>query len=112
VLESPLRVRVALFGSPALDVSKVDRSSLSFAGAAAQRSALLDVNRDGVRDLVAVFETRNMVLSTKSANARLLGSLRSSQSIQGQAPVTVVAPGKELRDSLERRRCEPIPAID
>jgi hypothetical protein len=77
-------VQVALLGDPAFDVSQVDVSSLKFIGAAPVRTTELDVNADGIPDLLLTFDAAKLRLSPDSSTGRLSGWLKNSQAFVGE----------------------------
>jgi hypothetical protein len=90
-LGSPATVEVAVLGSATFDVTKVDRTSLRFAGAAPRSTQIRDVNHDGRDDLVGNFAMNSLHLSPASTTASLVGALRSSQAFGGTDSITLVS---------------------
>jgi hypothetical protein len=89
--DSPDDVPVAVFGSPSLDVTQIDASTVRLASAPAHRDvALQDLNADGRQDAILRFPMDDMVVAPQTTSVLLLGALLSSQAIQGQTPVAVV----------------------
>jgi len=89
-LRSHGNVPVAVLGASNFDVSTVDPTSVSFAGAPAQRWAFEDVNRDGVDDLVLHFDTQSLGLDSTSTQATLTGWTVDAVPISGTNSVTIV----------------------
>jgi hypothetical protein len=90
-------VTVAVHGSAAFDVFKVDAATLWFAGApvaldgsGAPRATGEDVNGDGVPDLVAQFETAALQLQVGDDEASLAGRTLAGRRFHGTDGVRVI----------------------
>jgi len=90
---------VAVLGSEAFDVARVDPGSLWFAGAAVERDAAGaprvgtdDVDGDGRDDLVAHFATADLQLDPGSLEATLAGETVDGARFHGTDAVRVIAP--------------------
>jgi hypothetical protein len=88
---------VAVHGSAAFDVAKVDTATLWFAGApvaldggGAPRTSSSDVNGDGVPDLVAKFETAALELRVGDDEASLAGRTLAGRRFHGTDAVRVI----------------------
>jgi hypothetical protein len=88
---------VAVHGSAAFDVAKVDAATLWFAGApvaldagGAPRASSSDVNGDGLPDLVASFETTSLELVVGDTEASLAGFTTAGRRFHGTDAVRVI----------------------
>lgn len=87
---------VALLGSDSLAVTEVDTSSLAFGPAGAQprgKEWLVDVNADGLTDLLLHFRTRETGIAFGDTQACLTGETLEGTRFQGCDSVRVVACG-------------------
>lgn len=84
------KVNVAMFSQYKLSATRVNPSSVRFAGAAPARYADMDVNGDGKVDRVYTFAVRNTGLATSSTSAQLTGTMVSGREIWGTDSVKVV----------------------
>ena len=103
-LKSHGHLRVAVLGGPALDVRRIDATTIMLAGVAVDRRgprkaprlavSIDDVNRDGHPDLIAVFEIEDLVdggaLTGATTALTLSASLTDGTQIQGTDSVRVV----------------------
>lgn len=88
------RFKVALLASPSLSPAEIDPASLAFGPSgvpATGRVRLRDVNRDGVRDLVARFALGDGGLGSGRVDACVEGSLRDGRRFVGCDDVFVRA---------------------
>jgi hypothetical protein len=88
-------VPVALLGSAEFDVSQMDTSTVAFgrmheAGTAAVKFSSEDVNKDGFRDLVFGFKTREIGLQPGDTEACLHVSLVDGTFFCGHDAVIVI----------------------
>lgn len=96
-------VPVAILGTKTFDASKVDPTTVTFAGAhVAKRPngtlmySMEDVNQDGIMDMVLHFNTQDLrkdhggQLDTSSRTATLQGQLKDGTAIIGTAPVHIL----------------------
>jgi hypothetical protein len=86
---SSATVRVAVFGSEHLDVSQVDKASLRFHDDRPLRIDAMDVNGDGIPDLLLEFRKHDVRLSSHATRARLTGWLQNSRALVGEEAVSV-----------------------
>lgn len=84
-------VQVAVLGDASFDVSQVEPSSLKFAGAAPVSATVLDVNGDGVPDLLLTIDAARTKLTPHATRGRLSGWLRNSQAFFGEQDIRVVS---------------------
>jgi len=92
-------IPVAILSAPGFDASEIEPASLVLAGALAARGAgqrpfsqLLDVDGDGLLDLLVQFRAR--ALSPEAdGTVRLAGRSGSGQEIEGSDVVAIVSPG-------------------
>lgn len=86
------KVPVAILSSATFDAALVDVSMVRFAGAAAtdQPPAYVDVNGDGLMDLVLHFETQDLVLADGAMRARLTGRTLDGMPFGGVDSVKLV----------------------
>jgi hypothetical protein len=103
-LKSHGHLQVAVLGGPALDVRRIDATTIMLEGIAVDRRgprkaprlavSIDDVNRDGHPDLVAVFEIEDLVdggaLTGATTALTLSASLTDGTQIQGTDSVRVV----------------------
>jgi hypothetical protein len=89
-LRSRRAVRVAVLSTPTFAADRIVVDTLRFAGASPVRSALRDVNRDGLVDLVVRFRARELRLTPDSTAATLTGETSSGATITGTDSVEVV----------------------
>lgn len=88
---------VAVHGSAAFDVARVDRATLWFAGAPVAldagglpRAEIADVNGDGIPDLLASFETEALKLRVGDEEASLAGRTKAGRRFHGTDAVRVI----------------------
>jgi hypothetical protein len=87
---------VAVLGSAAFDVTRVDPASVYFAGAPVTLNQGVpttftdDVNGDGIADLVATFDTRALQLKIRDTSASLAGKTRAGRRFHGTDAVRVI----------------------
>ena len=88
---------VAVLGSETLDVTTIDVSSLTFAGAsvAVKKNGTLqysyeDVNDDGFTDLVLHFNTQDLDLTADSTEATLSGLSTTDRCLSGTDAIVIV----------------------
>lgn len=88
-------VSVAILGSESFDVSEVDRSTLSFGpqAAAALAAHAIDIDRDGVPDLVASYSIPEVGLAYGDTQACVTGSTARGRTFEGCDAVTTLRPG-------------------
>jgi hypothetical protein len=80
---------VAVLSTPDFDAAEVDPTTVTFAGAVAQRSSMQDVNGDGLLDQVFQFATPDLKLSVADTEATLDGRTYSGLRVRGTAAVRV-----------------------
>ena len=80
---------VAILSTPTFDAADVDPSTVTFAGAVAQRSSMSDVNGDGLLDQVFQFATQELKLSVTDTQATLDGRTFGGLRVRGSGPVKV-----------------------
>ena len=73
----------------------VDPTTVTFAGAPAIKSKLMDVNFDGYTDLLLNFSIQALNLDKFSAEATLAGMTYDDIDIEGTDSVTIVTKGKK-----------------
>jgi len=88
---NPGQISVAILGSPQLDVSQIEPSSLRMHRAAATGTRIADVNGDGIPDLLATFDLFSMRLNPAATHARVTGWMKDSRAIFGEDRITVLA---------------------
>src|SRR5262249_42461823 len=99
------RIPVVVFGSPSLDVHRIDPSTLVLSGAAVTKNddgtiaSYRDVDGDGVIDLVASFPASWMRLGTNSTRATLSARTVEGTVLWGTGPVV---PVESLRAARRR----------
>ncbi len=81
---------VAILTTETFDASKVDSSSVRFAGASPTRRALQDVDADGDVDLLLQFQRRGLKLNADSTRVLLTGQTRDKQLFIGTGEITIV----------------------
>lgn len=86
---------VAVLGSPDLDVSTIDPTTVLFAGAAPVRWVVCDTNSDAIPDLLFHFEIQALNLTDESQEATLNGQTLDGVVIEGQDSVRIVPKGKK-----------------
>jgi hypothetical protein len=103
-LKSHGHLRVAVLGGPALNVRRIDATTITLEGIAVDfrgprkaprpKVSIDDVNRDGHPDLVAVFEIEDLVdadeLTDATTALTLSASLTDGTTIQGTDSVRVI----------------------
>ena len=103
-LKSHGHLRVAVLGGPALNVRRIDATTITLEGVAVDRRgprkaprpkvSIDDVNRDGHPDLVAVFEIEDLIdggaLTDATTALTLSASLNDGTQIQGTDSVRIV----------------------
>jgi len=80
---------VAVLSTADFDAADVDASTVTFAGAVAQRSSSQDVNGDGRPDQVFQFATQELKLSITDTEATLDGRTFGGLRVRGSGPVKV-----------------------
>ena len=80
---------VAVLSTQDFDAADLDPSSVTFAGAVAQRSAMEDVNGDGLPDRVFQFSTEELKLSPNDTQATLDGRTFGGLRVRGVGAVIV-----------------------
>ena len=101
-------IPVALLSSPAFDALQVDRASLKFGETGTEASLLrchkegIDVNRDGTRDLVCLFDTAKTKFERGDTEGVLTGKTASGASFEGRGWLKVVVE-KRRHDRHEHR---------
>jgi hypothetical protein len=88
---------VAVLTTPDFDASAVDPATVVFAGAAAVRNHLEDVDGDNDRDLLLHFDTQSLGLDASSTEAVLTGVTVNGRQIEGSDSVRIVPPGKPTK---------------
>jgi hypothetical protein len=88
-------VPVAVITSTTFDAALIEPGSVHFAGAAALRSRLHDVDADGDYDMLLHFEQRQLVLSEGDHRGCLNGRLASGQAFEGCDAIVVVTGGSD-----------------
>jgi hypothetical protein len=90
-------VPVIVYGTPTLDASKIDISTLRLAGAGVSRNPQGmfnadegDFNGDGFKDLIVHFDTDDLHFSSNATTARLDGTTLDSRVIWGEDSVRIV----------------------
>jgi len=90
-------IPVAIYGTPTLDASKIDVSTLRLSGAGVSRNNkgkfnadVGDYNRDGFKDLIVHFDTQGLQLAPGASTARLDGTTLDSRVIWGQDSVRLL----------------------
>jgi len=90
-------IPVVIYGTPTLDASKIDISTLRLAGAAVSQNPHGkfnadegDFNGDGFKDLIVHFDTDGLQLSSSATTARLDGTTLDSRVIWGEDSVRIV----------------------
>ncbi len=98
-LASSGEVPVAVLGSATFDASAIDASTLTLAGAhvatkldGTPKSTLVDINGDGVDDLLVRFSAQGLNLAFGDTTAMLEGKLLDGQRIRGSDQVRVLKP--------------------
>jgi hypothetical protein len=89
-LRSHDEVPVTIFGAGDLDVSRIDPTTLRFAGAPPVSIMVSDVNLDGRLDLTARFVMSTLRLAATATSATLTGSLDDSHPFVATGTVRVV----------------------
>lgn len=94
-------VPVAILSHDGFEPMKVDADSLTF-GHDGDEATLhkcqkkgRDINRDGVKDLVCTFSTRNAGFTASDLEGVLKGKMKSGSKIQGKGPLKVVLSKKD-----------------
>ena len=103
------KVAVALLSSKTFNPMRVDRASLRFGADGTERSLLrchsegIDVNRDGKKDLVCLFDLKTAGFEVGDIEGVLTGTV-DGQAFEGHAPLKVYVRGKKHkhREALER----------
>ena len=90
-------VPVVIFSSPTLDATKIDPSTLRFAGASVRTKphgrfqiSFSDQNGDGLRDLIAQFRANELHLKRGDRQAVLEGRTYDNRVIHGVASIRIV----------------------
>jgi hypothetical protein len=85
VVGKPRALPVAIFGSPSLDVRRIDRSSLALGpdGAPARISAPAFLNRDRWKDLLSIFWTPDTGIALGDTQVCLTGRLQNGRALRG-----------------------------
>jgi hypothetical protein len=102
-------VRVAILGTATFDVSTVDAATVRFGAksAAPLRSAIKDVNADGMPDLVLAFRTAETGIQCGDTAASLSGLTNSGQTLKGTDSIqTVGCPQPAEEDDEEEEASE------
>ncbi len=81
---------VALLAGAGLDLETVDATTVTFAGAAAQRWVMEDVDGDGDLDMLFHFRTKDLGLTVSSTTGSLSGLTTIGQPFQGSDSVRIV----------------------
>ena len=87
---SPTLLAVAILGQSDFDVNEIDPMSLRLHKAAAVSTQVVDVNGDGIPDLMATFDMAVMRLHPQAKKVRLSGWLKDSRVIFGEDRIAVV----------------------
>ena len=103
------KIAVALLSSSTFNPMRVDRSSIRFGADGTERSLVrchnegIDVNRDGKKDLVCLFDLKIADFQVGDIEGVLTGTV-DGQPFEGHAPLKVYARGKKHknRENLER----------
>jgi len=83
-------VPVAVLTFRKFDASKVDPSTVTFAGALPVRWTMKDVDHDGDIDMLFHFKTEDLILGENSTEAILIGSTKEGIPIKGTDKVNIV----------------------
>jgi hypothetical protein len=83
-------VPVAILTTHEFDASKVDSSTVAFAGASPVGWTLEDVDDDGDIDMLFHFETQDLILDENSTEAILIGFTQNATPIKGKDTVNIV----------------------
>ena len=89
-LKSNADLPVALLTTPSFDARNADPRSVRFAGAAPLQWRLVDVDRDGDRDLLLRFHIKSLQLTQDSTRATLTGSTTSGLRFAGTDRVKIL----------------------
>ena len=95
-LDSLIPLSVAILSSPSFNATQVKPETVRLSGASVIRlgnaylCGALDVNRDGIPDLVCIVDKRHLVLPADDAVAVLTGQTRSNVSIRGEDSIHIV----------------------
>jgi hypothetical protein len=95
-LDSLIPLAVAILGSPSFNATQVKPDTVRLSGARVIRignvhlCGPLDVNRDGILDLVCVVDKRQLVLPADDAVAVLTAQTRANVSIRGEDSIHIV----------------------
>jgi hypothetical protein len=95
-IDSLVPLVVAILGSPGFDVTQVRPETVQLSGARVIRGengylcVRLDVNRDGIPDLVCTVYKRQLVLPADDAVAVLTGQTRSNMRFRGEDSIHIV----------------------
>jgi hypothetical protein len=102
-VENPINLKsrgvipVLIYGTPTLDASKIDLSTLRLSGAGVSQSPKGkfnaeegDFNSDGFTDLIVHFDAEALQLTPAATMARLDGSTQDLRVIWGQDAVRIV----------------------
>jgi len=95
-LDSLIPLTVAILGSSGFNATQVKPDTVQLSGARVIRlgnvhlCGALDVNRDGIPDLVCVFDKRQLVLPADDAVAVLTGQTRSNVRFRGEDSIHIV----------------------
>jgi len=94
------KIAVALLSSSTFNPMRVDRSSIRFGADGTERSLLrchsegIDVNRDGKKDLVCLFDLKTAGFDVGDIEGVLTGTV-DGQPFEGHAPLKVYVRGKK-----------------
>jgi len=95
-LKSKGVVPVAVLTTDDFDAGTIDPATVEFAGAEPMRSMLKDVDRDGDKDMLFLFRTRQLNLDQDSTEATLTAQINDGTKVSGTDEVRIVP---------SRRRC-------
>ena len=101
-------VPVAVLTTDGFDAGTIDPATVQFAGAAPVRSMLKDVDRDGDKDMLFLFRTRQLDLDQDSTEATLTAQLTGQMTAQSTEQIndgTIVSGTDEVRIVSSRRKC-------
>lgn len=88
-LGAPGALPVALFSTPSFDARQVDPGSVRLAGATPVHWRRVDINRDGVLDLLLRFSIQDLQLDAGSTRATLTGRTLAGLPFRGTDMVTL-----------------------
>jgi hypothetical protein len=95
-LKSIIPLAVAILGSSTFDPLQVDVSTVRLSGAKVVRigkfhlCAPIDVNKDGIHDVVCIVDKKHLVLPSDNAVAVLTGKTRSNQAFRGEDSIHII----------------------